>query len=148
MPSWLMSASAWRSRAKRASTSRELSPARTILSATRRRTGPVSAASYTVPIPPSPSTPRIRYGPIVSGAGVGGGRLVASLVLSIVIPLTLCLRRDQAARYCDLLGLPYDHLRIDHEVDVRPRRRFTRHSDGIVVSRVTVGSVSSSTGLH
>src|SRR5437764_8277364 len=127
-----MRASAWGSRAKRASTSRELSPARTILSATRRRTGPVSAASYTVPIPPSPSTPRIRYGPIISGAGVGGGSLVASLVLSIVIPLTFAFAAiTDAAWSCDLLRLPYDHLWIEHQADGIRLPWVTRHVDGI-----------------
>ena len=45
MPGWFMRASVCRSASKRAITSLESSPARTTLSATRRRTEPVSSAS-------------------------------------------------------------------------------------------------------
>src|SRR5437764_44017 len=114
-----MRASAWRSRAKRAGTSRELSPARTILSATRRRTGPVSAASYTVPIPPSPSTPRIRYGPIVSGAGIGDGRLVVSVMSLTLAFAAIC----DAAWSCDLLGFLQYQFGVDYELPAISIRR-------------------------
>ena len=70
-------------------------PALMILSATRRRTGPVCAALYTIPIPPSPSTPRIRYGPIVSGAGIGDGRLCRVVSCH---PLTLAFAAIPARR--------------------------------------------------
>src|SRR3954465_7108250 len=97
-----------------------------ILSATRRRTGPVSAASYTVPIPPSPSTPRIRYGPIVSGAGVGDCRLVVS-VMSLPLAFAAVCR---AAWSRDLLRLLNDHLGVEHEIR-RRRSRRTGQVDGI-----------------
>src|SRR3982750_2046418 len=106
-----------------------------ILSATRRRTGPVSAASYTVPIPPSPSTPRTRYGPIVSGVGIGDCRLVVS-----VMSLTLAFAAMSDAVWSrDLLWSSYDQLGVNYETCTICSHR-TRHVDLIGVILVLVGS--------
>jgi len=50
---WSISASAWRSDSKRATTSRVSMPALISLTATRRRTGCFCSASHTWPMPPS-----------------------------------------------------------------------------------------------
>ena len=54
MAGWSISASAWRSDSKRATTCLLSMPALMIFSATRRRTGSSCSASHTSPIPPSP----------------------------------------------------------------------------------------------
>ncbi len=54
MLGWFMSARAWRSASKRATTSLVSMPGLMILSATSRCTGSACTARYTAPIPPSP----------------------------------------------------------------------------------------------
>ena len=65
MQGWSMSASAWRSASKRASTSRESIPALISLRATVRRTGWVCSARQTSPMPPLPIRSRRVYCPRV-----------------------------------------------------------------------------------
>jgi hypothetical protein len=65
---WSMSANAWRSASKRATTCLESIPGLMIFSATRRRTGSDCSARYTTPMPPSPIFSRMRNAPMDSGS--------------------------------------------------------------------------------
>jgi hypothetical protein len=62
-----MTANACRSASNRAMTCLVSMPSLITLRATRRRSGTSCSARYTIPIPPSPTSSRMRYGPIRSG---------------------------------------------------------------------------------
>ena len=66
IPGCSISASACRSTAKRAATCAG-TPVRMTFTATRRRMGADCSAAKTRPIPPSPSSPVTRYGPMAAG---------------------------------------------------------------------------------
>ncbi len=126
---WSIRASACRSASKRATTWRLSMPGLMTFSATRRRTGSRCSARKTTPMPPSPISATMVYGPIVepgpSATPSRGGRGAAGNSRNVPRPTsaasrafkcTFCARRRRQRRGTPRRGGLRDRQRGEEDV--------------------------------